>query len=152
MKFNYAMKFFTYLMLSIILIFATSCGKDDAEDSVIINSGLVGTWNLINTSGGFAGINCSYQLGEIVFVFDEDDNLTITNNVINTSATCGGQEINISVQTHTYGVLNDNGKKYLLVDDQESGELMVENDRFTLDQNNSSQGSGADLFMLTFVK
>lgn len=132
-------------------MFVSSCDKDEDATS-FINSGLVGTWNLNNSSGGFAGISCDYQSGEVVFVFDNMDNLSITNNVINTTALCGGQEIGISLESHTYGVLTSNDKKFLLVDDQEVGELKINEDQFTLNQNSSSEGSGADLYFLTFVK
>lgn len=146
------MKYLPFLMLTICAIFITSCDKDEINDNETINSGLVGTWNLESSSGGFAGISCQYQIGEVVLVFDEEDNLIVTNNVLNTSATCGGQEIGMSVEAHKYGVLTSNDKKFLLVDDAEVGELDIQGSMFTLDQNSYSEGSGADGFMTTFVK
>ena len=146
------MKYLSFFLLIICSIFVISCDKDEVMDNESINSGLVGTWNLESSSGGFAGINCQYQTGEVVLVFDEEDNLIVSNNVVNTSATCGGQEIGISIETHKYGVLTSNDKKFLLVDDAEVGEIEIQTNMFTLDQNSYSQGSGADGFISMFVK
>ncbi len=146
------MRYLTYLILTAFVICSTSCDTDESQDDLQVNSGLVGTWNAVKTSGGIAGFSCDYQEGELVFTFDSEDNLTIINNILNTSAICGGQEIGISVEDHKYGVLDSNDKKYLLVDDNELGEIVVSSNEFTLNQNNSSNGTGADGFFLSFAK
>ena len=146
------MRFLSYLLTITFLICSSSCSKEESNNNQFVNSGLVGTWNATSTSGGFAGVSCVYQPGELVLTFDSEGNLTITNNVVNTTATCGGQEIGVQVGSHTYGVFDSNDKKYLLVDDFERGELVISTNEFTLNQNNSSSGSGADQFFLTFAK
>lgn len=146
------MKYLSYVLFAAFLICSTSCEKEESNNNQIVNSGLVGTWNATSTSGGFAGSSCFYQTGELVLVFDSGGNLTITNNVLNTTAICGGQEIGTNVGTHQYSVLDNNDKKFLLVDEIELGEIIVGTNEFTLNQNNSSEGSNADLYFLTFAK
>ena len=146
------MRFQSYILFSIFLIFSTSCSKEESNNNQFVNSGLVGTWNATNTSGGFAGISCVYQPGELVLTFDLDGNLTITNNVLNTTAICGGQELGVEVGDHKFGVLESNDKTYLLVNDIEHGEIEVASNEFILNQNSSSVGFGADLYFLTFAK
>lgn len=146
------MRILSYLLISTFLICSTSCSKEESNNNQFVNSGLVGTWNATNTSGGFAGISCVYQPGELVLAFDSEGNLTITNNVVNTTATCGGQEIGVTVGNHKFGVLESNDKTYLLVDDAERGEIEVTSNEFNLNQNSGSVESGADLYFLTFAK
>ncbi len=146
------MKYLSYLLLSTLLICITSCDKEENNNNQLNNSGLLGTWHMINSSGGFAGSTCIYQSGEVVLTFDSDANLTIVNNVLNTTALCGGQEIGTTTGSHSYGVLDSNDKKYLLIDGEEMGELIVTNEEFLINQNNSSEGSNADLYFLTFAK
>ena len=146
------MRFLVFLLFCAFCISITGCSKEESNSDPLINGGLVGTWNTINTSGGFAGINCDYQPGEIVWVFDAEDNLTITYNVINTSALCGGQELGMVTSEYKYGILSSNDKKFLLLDDNERGEIIVSTTEFILDQNSYSGGTGADGFFMTFVK
>ena len=132
------MKYLSYLLLSTLLICITSCDKEENNNNQLNNSGLLGT--------------CIYQSGEVVLTFDSDANLTIVNNVLNTTALCGGQEIGTTTGSHSYGVLDSNDNKYLLIDGEEVGELIVTDEEFHINQNNSSEGSNADLYFLTFAK
>ena len=52
------------LMLALCLIFVLNgCSTDSTHEK---NDKVSGTWNLINVSGGFAGIDEDFEKGEIV--------------------------------------------------------------------------------------
>ena len=64
-------------ILFFVLISSISCQQDDENINPII-----GSWNLIQLTGGFAGVQQNYNPGDIVWTFDEDV-LTIEDNLTN---------------------------------------------------------------------
>ena len=128
---------FTFIFAAVFILI--SCDKDTEQDPVI-NSGLEGSWNLFQVTGGLAGVNCIYEPGESIWTFSNDQ-LIIVSNITNTEPICSGT--GIGDNTQEYGVLAHNGKKFLLLDGFEAGELTISQDEFLLDQNSFSQGQGA---------
>ncbi len=59
------------------LFFLTNCTKDDENINPII-----GSWSLVQLTGGFAGSTQNYNPGEITWTFGEDI-LTIEDNLTN---------------------------------------------------------------------
>lgn len=64
-------------ILCCVLFFLIGCQQDDENINPII-----GSWNLIQLTGGFAGVQQNYNPGDIVWTFDEDI-LTIEDNLAN---------------------------------------------------------------------
>ena len=133
------------ILLSILgLAIYTSCNSDD--DSVqpeILN----GTWNLINASGGIAGVNESYQNGSVTWTFDsQNSTVTIENNsqaTVYTLSTNG---------TYSYTIVESEDKQYLHINDVEIGRYVLSTNTLIVNENEIASGSRADAFVLQFQR
>lgn len=137
------MKMRIVISLFIISLLA-SCQKEQVFN---FESNLEGSWDLINISGGFIGANCDLQEGIVVWSFDGSQ-LEIENNDPSGEAPCSG----VLWGTFNYAILEQNGKRFLLIDGNESGSINVEDNEMTINQNEFSTGPGADGFMLILKK
>jgi hypothetical protein len=107
-----------------------------------------GSWNLINVSGGFAGVDDDFEKGKIVWKFDgKTESLIVVNNDASNSIYNG-----LPTGTYTYSVLQEKDKFYLFVNDKEVGGILVAETKLVLDQNIITSGSGADGFVLVLEK
>lgn len=120
------------------LIFLLSCSKENLE----LNGSLLGTWNLVNKSGGFVGANCDYQVGDQIWVFSEAE-FFATTTTTSTETACD----NFFEGTFTYSILDTLDKQFLLLNGGELGRIYLSNNELTLDQNEGSRGFGADGFV-----
>lgn len=139
MKRNYA------IVLTILFLIIAGCSKNTDKSGIIP---LNGRWNLVNVSGGFAGIDEEFEEGTIVWNFETaTGTLTVENN--NTSdALYDG----LPSGSYTYSILSDDKNLFLYIDNIESGAIIISLGQLVLDQNVLSNGSGADLFVLTLRK
>ena len=123
----------------ICLVFLTSCKSDDTASTNDI-------WNLVNISGGFAGIDKNFDTGEIIWTFNEQNSaLVIEKNT---------QEpfIGINEGTYSYVIENISGVTYLSLDNIERGSYAISQNQLIIDENKSSTGSGADRYVFMFEK
>ncbi len=138
-------KHFLTIFLSILIL--TSCSiKNDTQlpdpQTVIIH------WNLTKTTGGIGGVNDEFTLGTVVWTFDEIDlKITVENN--NTDDT---KQDALDSGTYDYSVTEAGGKTFINIVGNEFGRFAVSNNTLVIDQNELSQGSGADGFLYTFQK
>lgn len=103
-------------------------------------------WHLINVSGGIAGIDEQFELGTIVWEFNEDTStLTVTNNNENSNVENG-----LDTGTYEFSVLNVDNKTYLVINSNEIGSFEISQNILTINQNEMSNGTGADGFIYTF--
>jgi len=117
------MKRFCILLLSIVIL---SCSNDD--DTATREQGLQGTWNLVNVSGGFSGINEDIDRGVIVWDFNETTNMvTITNTIMdnpfNTILPSG---------TYSYSVVAPADTDTLVINEVNYGAIEIENTVFSI--------------------
>lgn len=143
------MKFKLLIPLFCFFIF-TSCSVNNNDNTP--TEVTVIQWNLINVSGGVAGVDHDFELGEIIWVFDEfSGNLNIENNNTDDSLEDG-----LDSGDYTFFLEEDEFLNlYVIIDGIEYGSLIVSGDTsyFTLDQNESSTtGTGADGFIYLFEK
>ena len=126
-----------------ILLFAsfflTQCDKTEVQDDIL------GTWNLKSVTGGFAGVDCTYEVGDITWSF-EMGKVFIENTLVD-GTICSAV---VSSDTIPYFLLKIGSDTYLNMGDSETGHILIEDDQLTLDQNNLSTGTGADGFVMTF--
>ncbi len=138
-------KHFLTVLFSVIIL--TSCSvKNDTQlpDPQII----IVHWNLVEVTGGVVGADHTFPLETIVWDFNEIDlKLTVTNN--NADDT---KEDALTSGTYPYSVTNANGKTYLSITGNEFGRFVVTANKLVIDQNDLSQGSGADGYIYTFEK
>ena len=108
-------------------------------------------WNLVKTTGGIAGVNDSFPLETIIWTFDEVNlKLKVENN--NTDDT---KQDALDSGTYDYSVktvTEVKEKKFLNITGDEFGGFTVTTNQLVIDQNDMSEGSGADGFIYTFKK
>ena len=128
---------FTLLMLS--------CNTDDNSQQNAEPT-IGGQWNLVNVIGGLAGVDDDFEVGLIIWDFNEDNlELTVTNN--NTANVIYD---GLSSGTYDYEVLSTTGEAaYLVIHN-----FGINHEIITL---NASQlvleeGVAADGFLLTFSR
>jgi len=68
------------LMTTVTIITSvTSCTSDDDNNNDNTPENLIGNWNLVNVSGGIAGINHPVAEGTVVWEFNTNNTVTIVN-------------------------------------------------------------------------
>ncbi|HET8810366.1 MAG TPA: hypothetical protein VFM65_08900 [Flavobacteriaceae bacterium] len=113
------------------------------------DSGLEGTWFLVQSSGGFAGIKAKIPHGDVKWTFNNQGSMvTVENNFQGEAMTY----TIIKSGKYDYSVVNNDGKSYLFVAGKELGEFHIENDRLIIDENKMSNASGADRFIVQFER
>lgn len=133
------------LLLSFGLVFFTSCNNDDDSSQI----GTVdGTWNLINISGGFAGIDDAYDPGIITWTFN-NQNLTIN---IENNSTEENLYSGFESGTYSYSIVENNGNEYILINTAEFGNYVLSINNLKINQNEIQSGSGSDGFLLEFER
>jgi hypothetical protein len=131
------------LLIILSLVFFTNCNSND--DSNLAET-LNGIWNVKNISGGFAGIDDDYDAGIVTWTFINQV-ITIKNNESQGNIYSGFKS-----GTYNYSINEVNGNNYIVINNAEYGGCTLSINNLTIDQNQSSSGSGADGFMLQFER
>jgi len=129
------------MVLGIILF--TSCNNND--DSTELES-LEGTWSVKNISGGIAGIDDDYETGVITWTFNNQV-LTVINNESQGNLYSGFES-----GTYSYSTSEINGINYIIINNAEYGGYTISINNLTINQNETTAGSGADGFLLRFER
>jgi hypothetical protein len=129
------------------LFILTSCSINDNSTDPIAAETVTQEWHLTQSSGGFIGVDNKYDIGTIIWVFDaEKGTISITNN--NTDTT---KEDAFSTGTYQYEILDVGKESYIIIGGNEFGKISsATNDKITIDQNQTSKGSAADLYIYDF--
>lgn len=107
-----------------------------------------GTWNLLNISGGFAGMDHDFEKGSILWEFDpEQQSLLVINNAPSDAMYTG-----LDTASYKYSNFVLNGSSYLRINDVEFGGVTFSNSKMVVDQNLGSQGNGADGFVFVLER
>ena len=125
------------------IVFFTNCNSDDDSNQA---ETLNGIWNVKNISGGFAGIDDEYDAGIITWTFNNQV-ITIVNNESQGNIYSGFES-----GTYNYSINEVNGNNYITINNAEYGGYALSINNLTIDQNQTSSGSGADGFMLQFER
>ena len=91
-------------------------------------------------------VEISLEKGQITWIFDE------TNNNIIVEVNIDDPLIGLSEGTYPYELETINNELFLFVDSSEFGALTVSNTQLKIDQNITSTGTAADLFLFRFVR
>ena len=137
---------------SVILLFISftflSCSLGDNNNNN--NEVVLTQWNLIHVTGGIAGVDETFEIGDIIWFFDDTSGqLTVTNN--NTDDTV---QDGLDTGVYNYSFIDTGTNVFISINDIEFGALLIfsNNQQFNIDQNITSEGSGADGFLFTFEK
>lgn len=132
------------LFTLIIFLFLTTCTNTDNSMKTDI---LSGTWNVVNISGGFVGINDDYDSGIITWTFvAANSKLLVENN----NGLAGTIYDGIPTGEYDYEILIQENETFLVINSQEFAGIIISDGQLVLDQNKMSTGSGADGFILRF--
>ena len=118
------------------------------SEEVTPNDPLNGSWNLINVSGGFAGISEDFEQGSIVWIFNEAQGTLQVNKQMTPNSIYEG----LASGSYDYEMVVHDGNNFLFVDQLEIGGVSISNNEMLINQNLMINGSGADKFVLKLVK
>tara|TARA_R110002049_G_scaffold38978_2_gene120380 strand:+ start:38727 stop:39137 length:411 start_codon:yes stop_codon:yes gene_type:complete len=127
----------------------TNCSIDKNDDTP--EEITIAQWNLTHVSGGIAGVDIDFELGEIIWVFDEYNGVLSIGNT-NTDNTL---EDGLDSGEYSFFFTEDAPNVYITISGTERGSITVSEDQkhFILNQNETlSGGTGADGFIYEFEK
>ena len=133
------MKKVVYILVSVLLL---SCSLNDDGNTPTRDA----KWSLINISGGIAGIEIILDKGQITWVFDEANNSLIVEVNIDDPL------IGLSEGTYSYDLETIGNELFLFVDSSEFGAITISDTQLKIDQNITSTGTTADMFLFRFVR
>lgn len=138
----------TFLILTTLFLIVTSCNisNNDNDDPIEVT---LYHWNLINVSGGVAGVDNDFVVGDIVWDFDPLENLLYVENS-NTDDTI---EDSLDSGVYEFSLFEENLKLYTLLEFNEFGEIYeseTDNTILIINQNSLSTGTASDGFVYTF--
>ena len=131
------------LLMILSLIVFTNCNNDDDSNQT---ETLNGIWNVKNISGGIAGIDDDYGTGIITWTFNNQV-LTIENNESQGNIYSGFES-----GTYNYSINEINGVNFITINNAEYGSYTLSINNLTINQNETTNGSGADGFILQFER
>ncbi|MDO7171685.1 hypothetical protein [Mariniflexile sp. AS56] len=132
------------IFLSFLTLTNCSTDNDDYYKEQVYRT----YWHLINVSGGIAGVDNNFDLNKIVWTFDDE---THTLTVSNTNTT--DVEDGFDTGEYTYSVTEDaNKEQFLTIESNEFGHMTISETELIINQNMTTNGSGADGFMYTFKR
>ena len=135
------MKSTFFMFLIAISALATSCDNDD--DS-LRQPTISGTWNLINITGGLAGIDADFEPGVITWTFNaETSMLSVENNHPENETIYDGLETG----TYSYSISNTDDEARLIIDDGDFGSYILSKNQLIIDQY-----YGADGYLFTLER
>ncbi len=119
-----------------ILLFFTIIGCSNDDDGAMTNpdvdlSGIMGTWNLSNVSGGFVGIDHDFENGTIVWEFDEVNKKVV---IVNNNTDDAVEDI-LPSGTYDYSIISVNGNQEFIINGVNKGTIEIVNTQFTISEN-----------------
>ncbi|WP_159025454.1 hypothetical protein [Aquimarina sp. Aq78] len=125
------MKHFIYIVFLFAMIGCSGDDDGNPVDPAPNPSGLTGIWNLVNITGGFAGVNENFEKGIIVWDFDDTKKrVEVTNN----NAASSSIEDLFPTGTYTFSIVTIDGNKELIVNDRNLGNFEITTDEFIIDE------------------
>ncbi|WP_299548426.1 hypothetical protein [Seonamhaeicola sp.] len=136
------------LILATIFLTITSCNlSDDGNNEPTVIT--LYHWNLINVSGGLAGVDNDFEVGDIVWNYDQFTNKLYVENLNPDDMIEDG----LDTGTYDFLIFDVATNLFTVLDGNEFGEIYnseTDNTILIIDQNSLSTGAGADGFIFTF--
>lgn len=129
-------KIFLILICGMLLI---SCSTNN-------NLSIEQKFYLVNVSGGFAGVNDSFDRGQIIWIFNEQ------NSTLNIEKHTNDSFSGLNEGIYSYSIENINNDLFLHINENELGGVSTYENGMIIDENMRSTGSGADGFIITLEK
>ncbi|MDO5968744.1 hypothetical protein Q4Q35_02905 [Flavivirga aquimarina] len=126
----------------------TNCSLNDdnnSDDTVVFT-----TWHLTNVTGGLAGVDDTFDLKTIIWIFDGNNSvITVVNNNTDDTKVDG-----LDSGTYDFSIITEGDDEFLVVENNEMGLLTTTTTQsyLEIDENSTSEGDVADGFIYTFKK
>lgn len=134
---------FKLIVLIVFASFIFGCSLNNDTTEPIKTKTL---YHLLNVQEGVAGVDDDYNLNEIIWFFDAENGiLEVDNNNTDDTKADG-----LATGDYVFSTIEENNKQYLLIDNTEMGRIYVSNNNLIIDENDLSDGSGADGFVYSF--
>ena len=129
------MKTKVYLLCIISIGVLVSCNNDDTSSD---SESILGTWNFVNVRGGFNPINVDYNLGDVIWTFEQNGDLSVENNIMTT----GPEQIYSQFETGVYSYATEinSGTQYLYVENSQIGSFIIDGNTLLIDDGFNSDG------------
>lgn len=136
-----------YLIIACIsFLTLTNCSLDSVNNTS--NQVIRVFWHLKNVSGGTDDVDIDFPANKIIWEFEE------TNLKVNNTNTDTDLEDGPDTGNYPYSTFKVDDKEYLKVNSIEVGRVTFNSDgtQLTLNQNETSEGTGEDGYIYTFEK
>ncbi|TXG34825.1 hypothetical protein [Seonamhaeicola maritimus] len=136
------------LILVTVFLTITSCSLSNDTNEGPVEVTLI-HWNLINVTGGIAGVDNDFEVGDIVWNADEFNSVLAVNN----SNTDNTIEDGLASGSYDFVLFEASGDIFTVIDGNEFGKIYIsetDNTLLIIDQNELSFGPQADGFIYTF--
>jgi hypothetical protein len=137
-----------FLVLILSLIFVTSCSLESDTNQSDNQEIILYTWHLIKTEGGLSGVDDTFSLNTVVWSFDEATGSLAVNNNNEDDSKIDLLDSGI----YNFSIETINVKNYISINGTEYGEIIIDTDSFTIDENNKTSGQITDGFIYTFQR
>lgn len=125
------MKTIKLLLLLAITGLTLSCNNDDNS---AVDNGFFNSWSLIKAGNGFGGINNEFEPGIIIWHFNQNGTVTVTNNNTDEQAYDYFDSGTYNYQFTTGDENNSGCEKELTVNNRTFGCFTMENNTLRLDE------------------
>ena len=132
-----------FFITAIMIMGCKKTEEPNTEDSI------EGIWLMVNKTGGFAGVDCDYDIGLISWTFDSST-LTIDNTDTLNTIPMLCEELDSA--SFPYSILDVDGDSFLIWNNEEQGGITISDNELIIDQNRVSNGAGADGFIWRFER
>ena len=135
------------ILMAHFCLFTLSCSINNDNNNVPVNYTV--EWHLTNVTGGVEGVDETFDMGTIIWVFDESNGILTVENTNNDDS----KEDGLDSGSYNYSIANIGNDSFISIDSNELGEIsFITNSQLSIDQNSTSQGTGADGFIYTFTR
>lgn len=105
----------------------------------IIDNPIEGTWHMSRVSGGLAGIDLTYNSGEVVWDFKENSSILLVTNTLDTNDVKFAYA-KLATGQYSYATQSANGQNTLFVDGNAIGVYSIAQDKLLLDDGVAADG------------
>ena len=134
------------ILIAVFCLTMMHCSLNDSEVPPIVQ---VIEWHLINVNGGVSGINETFEPETIIWIFNDATGVLTVENTNEDDS----KEDGLASGSYSYSIANVSNNSFITINSNELGEIaFTSENKITIDQNSTSEGSGADGFIYTFTR
>lgn len=136
------------LIAVVFCLFTLSCSISN-NDNTDPPANYKVEWHLTHVSGGVAGVDETFDMETIIWTFNEATNMLTVENTNEDNS----KEDGLVSGSYSYSIAYVGNKSFLTISSNEFGEIVFTSEnKISIDQNSTSEGSGADGFIYTFTR